>query len=105
MIAILKVGSAHFAMEAKDATKVLELLGKGMRVESSWVSSKSRIYYFPATESSYRDELTVEVMDSSRILSAKPEDEEPLPPPIATTSKRVRQLGSAPKRPLLGFNS
>lgn len=101
MIAILKVGTSLFALEPKDASKVLELLSKAMRVERSWVNS--RVYFHPPPERDFRDELSLSMEDPNSILSAEPTEDKPLPA-RATPTKKARQIGALQQRPLLGFN-
>lgn len=100
MIAILKVGTSLFAMEPKDASKVLELLSKSMRVEQAWHGS--RVYFHPPPERDYRDELSLSMVDPNSILSAEPTEDKPLPA-RATPTIKARYIGARQQRPLLGF--
>lgn len=106
MIAILQVGISQFAMEPKDASKVLELLSKAMRVERSFMGS--RVWFHPPKDRGYRDELGLTMEDPSVILASEPKEDQPVPPPMSVrpakqkpSKKPLRIAG--PSRPLLGL--
>lgn len=102
MIAILKIGASEYAIEPKDAAKVIELLGKAVRVETAWANHKQ--VYYPAEERTFYDELGMAMMDPARLVESKPKEDEPLPPAISVRSRKPqpRRLNGA-SRPLLGL--
>ncbi len=102
MIAILKIGCAEYAIEPKDAAKVMELLGKAVRIEHGWVDHKK--VYYPAEERSFYDDLGMEMVNPSCLLQSKPKEDEPLPPSMSVRSPKPqpRRLNGT-SRPLLGL--
>lgn len=86
MISIVTIGSAQFALPVAKATKVLELLGSGHRVERTWVNTQT--YYWPATKRNFYDDLEVKVVKPEFLLTEEPKDDEPLPPSMAEMPKR-----------------
>jgi len=99
MIAILKVGTCCYAMEAKDATKVLELLSKGCRVEHAYYRSGN--FYHPPDERCFRDELRVEMVDEAQIVAREPKEGEPMPPVLPRKPRRI----TGPNAGLLPFRT
>lgn len=99
MIAIVTIGHAKFAFEsAAKASKAIELFSGSMPVREHYTAGG--YHYSPELEKCSILGVEMKLVDPRCILSRKPEEGEPLPPPASI--RKARQHADRPKQLLIG---